>query len=193
MTWKTTTQTADLLMYEKQTKSFNTRLEARLDHETWLVFRTFYNQKGLNLTEHFEAQTREHAQQLIDGLMQEKQPTLSSLMQKMINRAKRAEVKIKRSYKEYNVEKWFFHINTDAPHNMVVLRFHDEIEIDFVIYEAYKQHEKKIVDAILQVLGIDDSDEDLRITCYYFNKTTTQKMQTPENKLMIGKLEFFKE
>jgi hypothetical protein len=190
MGWENISSESDLIVFERKNKGYTTRIEARNEQKKWLIYNIFFNTNGLNLSEEFEARTKEEASKIVTILQQQPTVTLSSLKKQMLERKKSIQIKINRAYKEYNVEKWFFRINSERVVNFVTLRFYDNIDLDFVINDKYKPHEQRILKSIITTLGLNNVEEGLNINCYYFNKHTKKKIESSTKNMLFGKVEF---
>ena len=178
MGWEQLSQAHDLIVFQRRNKGYVTRIEARQEEGRWIVFQTFFNGRGLSLTEEFEARSREEAGRVVSVLKQQPPQKLTDLKRRMLAQKKKFDIHIKRSYKEYNVEKWFFGIGKDAAKNCVFLRFFDEVELDFIIDQKYHNQEEQIVEAMTKALGLQNIEEELVINCYYCSKKTTNQDDT---------------
>jgi hypothetical protein len=190
MVWEDITAEDGLLVCERKNRGYTARIEARLEDDRWMVYNIFFNDKDLNLTEEFEAKTREEAVRIIEILKQQPVLSITSLRRQMLAQKKKTQIKVHRAYKEYNVEKWFFAINGDKPINFVTLRFYDSVELDFVIHERYRRLEQKILHSIVATLGLEKIEEDLAINCYFFKKHTEHNMENEQKRMLLGKIEF---
>jgi len=178
MDWEQTLSTDELVCYEQKAKSVSARIESRKVDEGWAIYKTYYNAEGINHTDEYIAPTFDKMSQIIKVLQKEKRPTLVQLQKIMLEKSKNIQLKIERAFKEYNVEKWRFSVNSDAKTNFVLARCHDEIELDVVMHEKYKTQEEPITRKISQMLGFDDMEDVLSITIYYFSKQTEQKFES---------------
>lgn len=172
MTWKCILSDPDVLCYQKSKKSYAVRIEARKVEDAWKIYKSYYNNADLNITETFEAKDRNEMESLLAALRTQPDPTIKHLRERMIVDKKVVKVKLQRAYKEYNVEKWKFTVNSFSHPNFLVLRFYDATELDIVMHEQLAKFERQIVRELLKVLGVDSADDDVTIRCYYFR---TQK------------------
>ena len=178
MEWEQTLSTEELICFEQKAKSISTRIESRKIEDGWAIYKTYYNESGINYTDEYVAPTLEKMTQIVKVLQKEKRPTMPQLEKLMLEKSKKVQVKIERSFKEYNVEKWKFAVNSDAMMNFALVRCTDEIELDIVMHESYKLQEKIITSKILQILGFEEMEDVLTVTTYYFTKQTEQKFET---------------
>ncbi|MFW5746114.1 MAG: hypothetical protein ACOCWQ_01020 [Nanoarchaeota archaeon] len=190
MGWVTLSSDNEILMLERKTRYYTIRIEARKEGKKWHIYHSRFNEKGLNLTDEYQAATKDEAFNVIEVIKKRPILSLAQLREKMLKKKRKTEVRIKRSYKEYTVEKWFFGISGDKAINFVVLRYYDTTEIDFVIHQRYASFEKDIITAIISSLGLKDAEEDLVINCYYFNRHTKRHVESDKRRILMGKLEF---
>ena len=181
MGWKQTFSTDELLCFEDKSKAVSSRIESRKTDDGWIIYKTFYNENGLNHTEEYIAPTYDKMKQVVNSLQSEKKPTLSQLRDLMLEKSKRVTVRVERAFKEYNVEKWRFAVNNETFLNFVLVRCYDEIDLDIVLHEAYKSQEQSILDELVNILGFEGMEDSLNITCYYFSKQDQKQFEVTED------------
>ena len=173
--WKKLSETKDLVVYENEDNAIQVRIEARLVNNEWQVFRRYFNDMGISLTEEFLCDTMEETLTLIGNLQKEKELTLPQLENIMRLKHKKLNIKLSRAYKEYDVEKWFFSVNNEGFTNIVTVRYADEIEVDVVMHEKYHYIENKVLDELNKSLGLSKFGTQVRENVYFFNKRTSYK------------------
>ena len=178
MDWEQTLSTDELMCFEQRTQSVSTRIESRKTEDGWAIYKTYFNKDGINHTEEYIAPTQEKMKQIVKALKKEKRPTTAQLQKILLEKSKDIQLNIERAFKEYNVEKWKFGINSDASTNFALVRCTDDVEIDIVMHESYKGQEETITSKLLQVLGFENMDEVLSVTVFYFSKQSEQKFET---------------
>ncbi len=183
MGWKQTLSTDELICFEDRTKAVSSRIESRKIEEGWVIYKTYYDSKGLNHTDEYVAPTYDKMRQIVKSLQSEKKPTTTQLRDLMLEKSKRVKIKVERAYKEYNVEKWRFSVNDQAFLNFALVRCYDELDIDVVMHESYKAQEKGIVDELLSILGFEGMEDTLNLTVYYFSKADQKQFEAVEDSL----------
>lgn len=131
----------------------------------------------MNYTEEYAAATYDKMTQIIAALQKEKTPTVTELRTKILEKSRRISVQIEREYKEYGVEKWKFGINKAPTTNFCLVRCYDEIDMDFVLQEQYKNQETEIVKEIIDMLGFEGMEDIMNINIYYFVKHNTKVIE----------------
>lgn len=167
----------DFLCFEQTSKSISCRIESRKTAEGWIIYKSFFSQAGINFTEEYVAPTFDKMKQVVMSLQKEKLPSVREIQQKILEKSKRVSVQIEREYKEYGVEKWKFGLNKDPHMNFVVVRCYEEIDMDFVVHEAYRHQEHAIIREIVEMLGFDGMEDILNINIYYFTKHNTKSLE----------------
>jgi ribosomal protein L19 len=180
MGWVQTLSTEDLICFEDKSKAVSIRIESRKTDEGWTIYKTYYNDNGLNHTDEYIAPTLDKMRQIVKSLQTESKPTLSQLRQLMLEKSKKVQIKVERAFKEYNVEKWKFGVNSLGLTNFVLVRCCDEVEIDVVMHESFKNQEEMILDEIIAILGFEGMEESMTVHCYYFSKQVEKQFESAE-------------
>lgn len=177
MDWVRTFSNEEFECFESNSNAIQCRIEARKTEEGWNIYKSFFDKKGLNYTEEFVAPTYDKMIQIVKSLKKEKEPSVSQLRKLVLEKSRKAQVHIEREYKEYNVEKWKFGVNSDPLMNFVIVRCYDEVDLDIVIHESYKTQEQSIVNEIISILGFEGMEESINLNCYYFQKHITKTFE----------------
>lgn len=188
MGWQTLLTGDDLAIFQRSTRGYSIRIEVRRGDEHWTVYHTYFNDHGLNLTEEYDATTREDALKVAMLLQKKRLPSIHTLKERMLRDHKKIQIHIHRSYKEYNVEKWHFSVGKGKPINFAVVRFDDHIEMDFIIHADYRKYEKIIIQTLIHALGVDSDDDDLVMRCYYFVSSTIDDTQQVTSSIVVSKI-----
>jgi hypothetical protein len=195
MMWKCLVDSEELIAYEKIKSNLKVRIEARLSEKMWEIYKTYHSVSGkLNFTEEYEADNRKKAVQIISKI--KKEVLDEDRIRKIQDLRKNLSIKVKRLYKEQNVEKWAFSINDDEYSNFVIVRYSTDIEMDILADERYKYVETEILDEVNKVLGINEFETDIVQNVFFFSKKsafyTCDDNNDPLGKVELG-LEFSKE
>jgi len=189
MIWRKITELNDLITYEKSAEGVIIRLEARLDEDAgWSIFKS-YSFDESNLVEEYTASSRGDVLILLKSLMKERDHSRDELVSIKKKQNRKIEVDIKRSHKELDTEKWFFHINKEKTRNFFVVYYGKEVQVDVVMHESYKHHEDKVVDEIVNLLGLLKFDDEVKIEIYYFNNTSSKRRSSEEKAKLMGEIE----
>jgi hypothetical protein len=182
--WKIIVDSADLITSERSSSEFIVRIEARKNEDDqWDVFKTYLSDSTLNYTEEYHAKTREEAKYIIGTLQKEKLLSKKELDLHRLQCAKNFSVRMKRQFKDYNVEKWHFAIGKDDYENFLYLRESDTIEVSVVMPEKFRHLEKPILSEVHAILGLDVGDFDVKQEVYYY---TTRSSEDIKSKKMAG-------
>ena len=188
--WKMIANTTDLMSYELSTKEMQIRIEARkTDDETWAIFKSFFDDASLNYTQEYRTATLEEAQKLVAYLQKEILPSKKDLYAQKIQQAKKAMVKIKRHFKDYNVEKWSFAVNDDAYENVVYVRDAEVNDMSIIMHEKHKQIEANVLHELKSILGLDTSELDIRQELYYYTTKSDDFQKNKKFGLFLGNVE----
>lgn len=185
MGWEQTISTEEFICYEKRSKAISVRIESRKTEDGWHIYKSYFNDRGLNHTEEYLAPTIDKMQQVIQTLQDEKPPSIKALQELMLEKSRKVHIKLERDFKEYNVEKWRFSVNHAKSENFCLVRCYDEIDLDIVLHESLKMQEKYIVKEIINTLGFDDMEDLLNIQCYYFNKRRIHEYRGKDKELEV--------
>lgn len=183
MGWVQTVQNSEFQCYENKAKTISCRIETRKSEDGWVIYRSYFNKKGLNFTEEFVAPTDDKKNQIVHTLQKTKTPTIEQIQQLILEKSKKISINVERDFKEYSVEKWKFGINGAPSMNFALVRTYDEIDVDVVLHDTYKTYESQILKELCQILGFDGLEDTVNITCYYFTRSgqreiSNQKYQT---------------
>ncbi len=188
--WKQVVNSSDLISYELTTKELHVRLEARKDEEnSWTVFKTYFDNASLNITQEYRTGTLEEVQQLLSFLQKERLLTKKELYQQKMQHAKKVHIKFKRHFKDYNVEKWNFAVNDDNYENVVYVRDADVSDVSIILHEKNKPLEANILYELRAVLGFDTSDLDVRQELYYYTTRSDAYQKNKKLGLFLGNFE----
>jgi len=179
--WKKIVQHPDVLTFERRTKEFNVRIECRKDEDLWRIFKTYYY-KDLNYTEEFSAYSEEELHMLLEQLKKEPLLSVQEMKQRKRKLLEVPRIEVKRSYKEDNVEKWYFSVDDEGYDNFFILREYDVLQLDIIMHERYALGERKILEGINKILSIDNVDIDVKENVYYYRKKSNHqfKAQLPQ-------------
>jgi hypothetical protein len=183
MEWKKAVSGTDFVCFEARTRQLSSRIESRKVGNVWMIYKSYYNDKGLSYTEDYVAPTEDRMNQIISTLQHEKIPTVSQIQQKLLAQSKRLTLKVERDFKEYGVEKWRFGVSNGALINFVVARAYEDLDIDFVIHESYKNSEQTIIDEMLTMLGFDGMEDQMNVNVYYFSHTVARAKKPAEESM----------
>jgi len=188
--WKKVIETDDCFGFERIEKGLNIRIEARKNKESWDIFKTYYNNNGMSYTEEYYSQTRDQAQQLIKQLQSRKQPTLEEIQKRILRENKKIGINITRLFRDYNVEKWEFKIDNEDAENFVYMRDSETIMFDIVLNNKYKPKEKEIIETLKRMLGLDNSEFDVKQTVFYYNEKNSGLHKGNKKGMVLGKIDF---
>ncbi|MFP4112331.1 MAG: hypothetical protein ACLFPQ_04490 [Candidatus Woesearchaeota archaeon] len=185
--WKCLVDSEELIAYEKVKSNLMVRIEARLSEKMWEIYKTYHSMTGkLNFTEEYEANDRKNAVQIITKI--KKEILDEDKIKKIQALKKNLSIKIKRLYKEQNVEKWSFSINDEDYSNFIIVRYSTDIEMDILSDERYKYVETEILDEINKVLGINEFETDIVQNIFFFSKKSAF-YTCDDNNDSLGKVE----
>ncbi len=189
--WKRIADTDDLITSEIPFEDLIVRIEARKNEVgQWDIFKTYLNQAGLSFTEEYSAKTREEVQYLMAALQREKLLRRKEIALRRLQRAKRLQIRVKRHFKDYNVEKWNFAVDDNEYENVLYLREAESVEVSVIMPEKHRALEKPILSELHAILGLDSTDLDLKEEIYYY---TTRSEDTIQSKrcsgVFLGKVE----
>lgn len=187
MAWKQIQKAKDLICFEKSTGKLKIRIEARLEKKIWKIYKTYFDGKDLRMVEEFVANSEKRLNELLTKLKIERDYPRSMIKKIIDQQNNEITISLKRAYKEYEFEKWFFGINDDDKENVIVLHFGESIDMDIILNEKYRHIFKSILKALNKSLGMEDINKTMNI--YYFNHQfeKMEKFQGPE--YLMGKIE----
>jgi len=172
--WKKVIETGEILAYEKALDDLNIRIEARMksEHENgpWELYVKYFTNSKLqkvNFTETFSCKDTDEAKEMISCLKKSQLKTLKEVIQLKLNQQKEVKLNIKRTFRDYNNEGWVFKVNKDDQNNRVFIKEADSLDVDIILYEKYKVNEEKIIEKLVEMLGLSNNDIKTKITVYY--------------------------
>lgn len=190
--WKLLVDNPELISYELSQKETRVRIEARRNEEnTWTIFRTYVDDSSsaLTYTEEFHTQTRDEAEKIISSLQKNKLLTKKEISQQKELQAKRLPVKVKRHFKDYNVEKWFFAVAENKYENVVYIRDAEIIEVNIIMHEKYRPLETNILHELKTILGMDATEIDTKQELYYYTTKAEKYNKSKRFGLFLGNFE----
>ncbi|MFP4189812.1 MAG: hypothetical protein ACLFSL_02115 [Candidatus Woesearchaeota archaeon] len=184
--WKCVVDSSDLKTYELSKDNLQVCIEARQNDSFWEIYKT-YRSTDLTFTEEYEASSHEEANDIIGKMKNE---IIDERTLKRIDQVrKNLEIKVKRTYKEENVEKWKFAINSDKYENAVIIRYSDkDIEMDIIANERFKFIETELLDEVFRILGMSDFGTDVIQNIYFFSKKSSF-FNDADEKAMLNRIE----
>lgn len=187
--WKKIAESTDLISFEKRAKSLTTRLEARLNSDnTWVIFKKYFNEEGISYTEEYHARNRDEAHYLIDAL-KDKVLDRSQVEKARLSQKKGIKVRVRRSFKEFNMEKWELSVDGDEYQNFCYLIFEDKISLDIVIHAKYKIWESQIIQELISILGLSNPDYDLVASVMFYQESYKKTLKGRKTELFMGRIE----
>ena len=180
--WKCVVDSSDLKTFELSKDNLQVCIEARQNDSFWEIYKT-YRSTDLTFTEEYEASSPEEAKDIITKMKNEvvDERTLKNIDQVRKN----LEIKVKRVYKEENVEKWKFSVNSDKYENTAIIRYSaKDIEMDIIAHEKFKFIETDLLDEVFRILGMSDFGMDVIQNIYFFSKKSSFFNDSDENALL---------
>ena len=188
--WKLILDNPELISYEIASKEFRVRIEARqTDENMWTIFKTYHDDASFTYTQEYRAPSRDEAQKIIASLQSEKVLSKTELHDLKLVQAKKVVVKVKRQFKDYNVEKWNFAVNDDAYENVVYVRDADVSDVSIIMHEKNKQFEANILYELKTVLGFETSDLDIKQELYYYSTKSDDYKKNNKFSFVFGNVE----
>ncbi len=173
MEWKEIANSDEVICCQTNSKEISVTIEARQKEDmAWEIYRIYHNGRQCLHIDEYTAETRHHAEELMEKLKSEKMPTRKEIMSYARKSCGGTETKIKRIYKEPFVEKWMLNINNLRDSGFLVVRYGDEIEMDIILNNRLERYEKDILSDINKTLGIKRNIEDIRQNIYYFTRSS---------------------
>lgn len=186
MTWRTISDTEEVKAFERRTKDFSVRIEARSAGAGWDVFKSYVDEHRSYLTERHHVSESRELVRLLSRLKRDRVLTRSEL--KASQEASSLNFSFERAYKEDFIEKWVF--RSDGTDNFLVVRYDEVVEVDIVLSEKYKPFEDQVLEKIRRTLGLDDAGE-TRTNLYYFRQRSERSDESKRKfGIVIGKFEF---
>ena len=179
--WVKVAEDKEVISYRKKMRDRTIIIEARFEDDFWHVYKT-QQMKGSNKIVHeYKAEDREEVIALINQLKKEK----SAKENKPVRiSARSVKIHIHRSYKEYDVEKWLFSINNDIRLNAAIIRYADEIVIDLLIHESFRDIEKLILKRLFKILNLDEFSSSIQQNIYFFSDEKHFQKQGPKGMIV---------
>ena len=188
--WKLILDNPELISYELASKELRVRIEARqTDENIWTIFKTYHDNASFTYTQEYRTQSRDEAQKIITSLQNEKILSKTELHDLKLVQAKKVAVKVKRQFKDYNVEKWNFSVNDDAYENVVYVRDADVSDVSIIMHEKNKQFEANILYELKTVLGFETSDLDIKQELYYYSTKSDDYKKNNKFSFVFGNVE----
>lgn len=185
--WLKVNEAKDVISYKKADGVKTTIIEARLEDSLWKIYKT-YQVKGINkLVKEYTAHTKNEALSVIDHLKGEKEIS-SKKIDKIVQEANSIHLHMHRDYKEYDVEKWNFSVNTDKKINFVIIRYADEVIVDIVLHDKFKGMEKSILNKLFSTLNLDEIGASIIQNVYFFSDENHSSKESKKG-MLIGKIE----
>lgn len=188
--WKLILDNPELISYELASKDLCVRIEARqTDENVWTIFKTYHDDSSFTYTQEYRTQSRDEAQKIITSLQNEKVLSKKELHELKLVQAKKVAVKVKRQFKDYNVEKWNFAVNDEAYENVVYVRDADVSDVSIIMHEKNKQFEANILYELKSVLGFETSDLDIKQELYYYSTKSDDYKKNNKFSFVFGNVE----
>ena len=184
--WKCVINTDDLKTYESNDKNLKMCIEARQNNSFWEIYKT-YRSDNLTFTEEYEANNSEEAKDIIKKMKSD--IVDETTLKKIDTLRKNLTLKVKRVFKEDNVEKWKFSVNSEKFENIVIIRYaNKEIEMDIIANERLKFIETELLDEIYRILGMNDFGNEVIQNIYFFSKKSSF-FNDSEDKGLMNRIE----
>jgi hypothetical protein len=189
--WKKIADTVDLMTSETHADGLVVRIEARKnDNDVWEIFKTYLDDTTFSFTEEYHTKTRKEAQYIVRALQHEKLLTKQEIASRRLERATRLHIRVKRQFKDYNVERWNFSIDGGEYENMLYLREAEIMDVSILMPEKHRSLEKPILAELHAILGMDHADLDIREEIYYYTTRSEKAIQSKRGPgLFLGKVE----
>ncbi|MFH1054324.1 MAG: hypothetical protein V1740_07935 [Candidatus Woesearchaeota archaeon] len=186
--WTKISEQKDLISYKKSANDKTVIIEARFDNDIWKIYKTYQINGKNKLVREYNTNSRDSAMTIIEDLKKEKDISVRSIIDLSKKEREPLNLKLKREYKEYDVEKWSFSINNEKRVNVIIIRYADELIIDFILHEKYRNVERKIIKNIFSTLNLDDFIGSVNQNIYYFIDESHYRKDEKKG-FLIGKIE----
>ncbi len=184
--WKCVINTDELKTYESNDKNLKMCIEARQNNSFWEIYKT-YRSENLTFTEEYEANNTEEAKDIIKKMKSD--IVDETTLKKIDTLRKNLTLKVKRVFKEDNVEKWKFSVNSEKFENIIIIRYASkEIEMDIIANERLKFIETELLDEIYRILGMNDFGNEVIQNIYFFSKKSSF-FNDSEDKGLMNRIE----
>lgn len=182
--WKKVIETCEVLVYETSMPKLDIRIEARKEEskenpitqesnsERWVIYLKYVAQNSINFNEEFFCKNIEETKEMINCLMESQLKTFNDIVSLKISQTQELKVDIKRTSKDYNSEGWVFRVNKEPVNNRIFIRDSDIMDVDVILYEQYKINEERIIQKLIEVLGLSNNDSRTKITIHYCKSTS---------------------
>lgn len=190
--WKKVIETCEVLVYETSMPKLDIRIEARKEESTrektineeysnceksfnserWIIYLKYVACNNINFNEEFFCKDIEETKEMINCLMESKLKTFNEVVSLKISQTQELKVDIKRTSKDYNSEGWVFRVNKEPVNNRIFIRDSDIMDVDVILYEQYKINEERIIQKLIEVLGLSNNDSRTKITIHYCKSTS---------------------
>jgi len=164
--WVKVAEDKGVISYRKRLKGRTIIIEARFEDDLWHVYKACQIKGSNKVVKEYKAEDRKEVLSLIEKLKNEKDVPAKSQIVK--GNSSQVKVHLKRAYKEYDVEKWFFTINNDTKINSVILRYAEDIVIDMIVHEFYKGIEDSVFKRICKTLNLEEIGASIDVNIYFF-------------------------
>lgn len=189
--WKKIIESRDIIGYERESDELKTRIEARLNKDnSWTIFLTYYDGKGVSYTEEYASTTQKDALDLITVLKNKRLKSRKELQQLKQSSEKKLKVEVKREFRDYNVEKWIFSLEEGIFNNFIYIREADFIDLDIIINTKYKQYEEKIIAYLVKYLGLEDYGAVIRENIFYYTENKRKIDNSSNAGVFVNAMDF---
>ena len=180
--WKSVVDTDELKTFECNKSGLQVCIEARSNKHFWEIYKT-YRSQNITFTEEYEATSNEEAKRIISRMKSE------IIDKKMVDKIdylrKNLQINVRRVFKNDNVEKWKFSVNSDHYTNVAIIRYGiKDVEMDIIADEQYRFIETELLDELFRVLGMNDFAKEVIQNIYFFSKKSSFYNDIDEKELL---------
>ncbi len=181
--WKKRICDQHTISYEKSLPEYTIILEARKYMHGWEIIKKYVGRE-INFAETYSVKTISELKNLLKHLRAEKDLSKSEIQDIIRFKKKPIRIQLKRAYKTDEAEKWYFGINNNQSNFLVLYEGHKEIVLDIVMEHSLKYIEEKVVDKILESLGV-EKDLPIQQNIYYYNKKSSYLVDVVEDDIDV--------
>jgi hypothetical protein len=181
--WKKVLETQDVIIHEARLPEVDVRIEARKNegnneensehNEKWTVYMRYITKPNerkevIDYTEEFICKDIDESKEIIACLKASKIKDTKDIINLKIGEKKEVRLDIRRTSRDYNSEGWVFKVNKEDHNNRLFIRDSDDVtEVDIILSELYRYCEERILERLVDMLGLSSCDKKTKITVYY--------------------------
>lgn len=177
------------MVYSKQNKNYEIRIEARKEDSKWNIYKTIKQNKDI-LVNDYVVDNYNEAKKVIAKIKKEELTNKEIFELFKLKNDENNFFRLYRNFFTQDIEKWdIYSKDKKEYYGFIYCRYSDTTFIDVNLISKFKYIEKDILEEIQKILSI-KLENSIEINIFYFDKMKNEYKEATNYELLLDKMNF---